>query len=203
MPRVSPASQAQAANIPTSSHYDIYVTLEFIVTCNGTKSRFERHSTNQAVHGIAKRGECDAALVFRRPDVSIDAAQALVGFTWGAPATPPYAALTDAKVAEMPYTAFASRRSRAITARLIVRRVKDLNSRANQALRDVLARYVQAARRAGGSTRRPAHRGRPAPAAGVDSTEIREWAKARGIEVKDRGCVPAELVVKFKAATGQ
>jgi len=27
--------------------------------------------------------------------------------------------------------------------------------------------------------------------------------KAQGIEVKDRGRVPAELVVKFKAATGQ
>jgi nucleoid-associated protein Lsr2 len=36
---------------------------------------------------------------------------------------------------------------------------------------------------------------------GVDSTEVREWAKAQGIDVKDRGRVPAELVVKFKAAT--
>ena len=35
------------------------------------------------------------------------------------------------------------------------------------------------------------------------STEVREWAKAQGIEVKDRGRVPAELMVKFKAATGQ
>ena len=40
-------------------------------------------------------------------------------------------------------------------------------------------------------------------ASGVDSTEVREWAKAQGIDVKDRGRVPAELVVKFKAATGQ
>jgi hypothetical protein len=30
--------------------------------------------------------------------------------------------------------------------------------------------------------------------------EVREWAKAQGIEVQDRGRVPAELVVKFKAA---
>ena len=36
-----------------------------------------------------------------------------------------------------------------------------------------------------------------------DSTEVREWAKAQGIEVKDRGRAPTELVVKFKAATGQ
>ena len=38
---------------------------------------------------------------------------------------------------------------------------------------------------------------------GLNTTEVREWAKAQGIEVKDRGRVPAELVVKFKAATGQ
>jgi hypothetical protein len=28
---------------------------------------------------------------------------------------------------------------------------------------------------------------------------MREWAKAQGIEVKDRGRVPPELVVKFKS----
>src|ERR1700747_3567491 len=59
----------------------------------------------------------------------------------------------------------------------------DLNAEHARALRDALARYVQAAR-----------------ADGVDSTEVREWAKAQGIDVKDRGRVPAELVVKFKAA---
>ena len=78
----------------------------------------------------------------------------------------------------------------------------DLNAEHAQALRDALARYVQAARRAGGGARRPARGGRRAPAGGVDSTEVREWAKAQGIDVKDRGRVPAELVVKFKAATG-
>ena len=77
----------------------------------------------------------------------------------------------------------------------------DLNAEHAQALRDVLARYVHAARRAGGGARRPARGGRRAPAGGVDSTEVREWAKAQGIAVKDRGRVPAELVVKFKAAT--
>ena len=79
----------------------------------------------------------------------------------------------------------------------------DLNAEHAQALRDALARYVQAARRAGGGARRSARGGRRAPAGGVDSTEVREWAKAQGIDVKDRGRVPAELVVKFKAATAQ
>ena len=77
----------------------------------------------------------------------------------------------------------------------------DLNAEHAQALRHVLARYVHAARRAGGGARRPARGGRRASAGGVDSTEVREWAKAQGIDVKDRGRVPAELVVKFKAAT--
>jgi hypothetical protein len=76
----------------------------------------------------------------------------------------------------------------------------DLNSEHAQALRDALARYISAARRVSGA-RRPVRSGRKAPVNGVNTTEIREWAKAQGIEVKDRGRVPAELVVKFKAAT--
>jgi Lsr2 len=72
----------------------------------------------------------------------------------------------------------------------------DLNARHAQALRDALASYVRAARR-------PARGGRRAPAIWVDRTEVRQWARAQGIEVKDRGRVPAELVVKFKTATGQ
>ena len=79
----------------------------------------------------------------------------------------------------------------------------DLNAEHAQALRDALARYVRAARRARDGTRRPARGGRKGSASGVDSTEVREWAKAKGIEVKDRGRVPAELVARFKAATGK
>ena len=79
----------------------------------------------------------------------------------------------------------------------------DLNEKHAEALREALARYVSAARRVSGATRRPARTGRRAPAAGPNTTEVREWAKAQGIEVKDRGRVPADLVVKFKTATGQ
>jgi hypothetical protein len=79
----------------------------------------------------------------------------------------------------------------------------DLNAKHAKELRDALARYVGAARRAGGTAKRPARGGRRASANGLNSTEVREWAKSQGIEVKDRGRVPAELIVKFKAATGQ
>lgn len=81
----------------------------------------------------------------------------------------------------------------------------DLSAEHAEALREALAPYVSAARRAPGSAaRRPGRSGRRAASAGApDPTSVREWAKSQGIEVKDRGRVPAELVVKFKAATAQ
>ncbi len=78
----------------------------------------------------------------------------------------------------------------------------DLNAAHARALRDALARYVAAARRAGGGARRSA-RSRRRAGTGPDPAEVREWAKAQGIEVKDRRRVPAELVARFKAATGK
>ena len=77
----------------------------------------------------------------------------------------------------------------------------DLNAEHAQQLRDALAAYVRAARRVGGGSRRADRGRRRGPAGEVNTTEIREWAKTQGIEVKDRGRIPAELVVKFKAAT--
>ena len=68
---------------------------------------------------------------------------------------------------------------------------------------DALARYVGVARRVAAAARRPGRGARRGPGSGLNTTEVREWAKAQGIEVKDRGRVPAELVARFKAATGQ
>ena len=81
----------------------------------------------------------------------------------------------------------------------------DLSAKHAEALRKALAPYLSAARRTPGSAaRRPARSGRRAASVGApDPTAVREWAKSQGIEVKDRGRVPAELVVKFKAATAQ
>ena len=79
----------------------------------------------------------------------------------------------------------------------------DLNAEHAQQLRDALSAYVRAGRRVSGGSGRLARGGRRGPANGLDTTEVRQWAKAQGIEVKDRGRVPADLVVKFKAATGQ
>jgi hypothetical protein len=76
----------------------------------------------------------------------------------------------------------------------------DLNAEHAQALRTALARYTEAARRESG-TRRPAKRRRKAGTEGVNNSEVRDWARGQGIDVKDRGRIPAELVVKFRAAT--
>jgi hypothetical protein len=78
----------------------------------------------------------------------------------------------------------------------------DLNAGHADALRKALTPYVAAARRSPG-TRRPARSAQRASTSGPQSTEVRDWARAQGIDVKDRGRVPAELVVKFKAATGK
>jgi hypothetical protein len=79
----------------------------------------------------------------------------------------------------------------------------DLSAKNADALRKALARYVDAARRTPGTARRQARGGRRPSGNGLNPTDVREWAKSQGIEVKDRGRVPVELVVKFKAATGQ
>ena len=71
----------------------------------------------------------------------------------------------------------------------------DLNTEHARDLRDTLASYISAARKVGTAPRRPTRAG--------NTTEVREWAKAQGIEVKDRGRVPAELVVKFQSATAR
>jgi hypothetical protein len=76
----------------------------------------------------------------------------------------------------------------------------DLNAGHDQALRDLLAPYVKAARR-GRGPQRPSPRKPTASTSSPGSAEIRDWAKIQGIEVKDRGRIPAGLVVKFKAAT--
>ncbi|HZR49980.1 MAG TPA: Lsr2 family protein [Streptosporangiaceae bacterium] len=77
----------------------------------------------------------------------------------------------------------------------------DLSANHEQALRDTLARYVAAARR-DRANRRPTRPRRAASNGPVSNSEVRAWAKSQGMEVKERGRMPAELVVKFQAATG-
>ena len=79
----------------------------------------------------------------------------------------------------------------------------DLAEKNAKAMRDALGKYVSAARRAGGRS----GRGRGARSAGgasrdYDPKAVRVWAEAQGIEVSQRGRVPAELVARFQEANG-
>jgi hypothetical protein len=79
----------------------------------------------------------------------------------------------------------------------------DLNAVHSQELRSSLARYAQAGRKVTAATGRPARNTSKAVVNGPSTTEIRDWAKENGFEVKDRGRIPADVVAKFRAATGK
>lgn len=78
----------------------------------------------------------------------------------------------------------------------------DLNATHADDLRRTTERYIHAGRKVS-STRRSSRgttrRGRSSSE--PSSSEVRDWAKSHGHEVKERGRIPAELVVKFQAAT--
>jgi hypothetical protein len=76
----------------------------------------------------------------------------------------------------------------------------DLNAAHATELRGALAPYVEAGRKVRGRAGR--NRGK-AGAKGINSNEIRDWAKTNGLEIKNRGRVPADVVAKFLTATGQ
>ena len=74
----------------------------------------------------------------------------------------------------------------------------DLSSANSEELHKVLAGYVTHARKAAGTARR-APRGRR-PADVLDTRKVREWAKEQGIDIRERGRVPVEVIEKYKAA---
>ena len=73
----------------------------------------------------------------------------------------------------------------------------DLNAAHSQALRNSLQTFIAHARKVGGARR--AARGRRSATA-MDTTAIRAWARGQGIDIKERGRVPAEVIEKYKAA---
>jgi nucleoid-associated protein Lsr2 len=75
----------------------------------------------------------------------------------------------------------------------------DLSAAHSEELREAVGLYVTHARQAGGTGRSAARGGR---GSAVDTAKVREWAKGQGIEVKDRGRVPAGVVEQYKTATG-
>jgi hypothetical protein len=79
----------------------------------------------------------------------------------------------------------------------------DLGEKNAKAMRDAMNKYVAAARRVSGGTRGRSRGGSRSAAAATrdyDPKAVRAWAESQGIEVSQRGRVPAELVAKFQAA---
>ncbi len=66
-------------------------------------------------------------------------------------------------------------------------------------LRDALAPWVGHARRVGGRTRTGARRAGTSRSSGGKNAEIREWARANGYSVSERGRIPAEVKSAFDA----
>jgi hypothetical protein len=82
----------------------------------------------------------------------------------------------------------------------------DLNAKHTEELRSALGKYVTHARKVGGVARRAGRAaGRASRGGGsaLNTTEIRNWARENGYDIKDRGRVPADLVAKYQTATGK
>jgi hypothetical protein len=73
----------------------------------------------------------------------------------------------------------------------------DLSAAHAEEFRAAIRPFIAAARKVGATTRRAAKGVR---SAGPSPSAVREWAKAEGIKVSDRGRVPAELTVRFREA---
>jgi hypothetical protein len=75
----------------------------------------------------------------------------------------------------------------------------DLSEQHTDALHTALAKYVEHARKVGGASRRQVRDGRRG-ADTTDTAKVREWAKKQGIDIKDRGRVPATVIEQYQTA---
>lgn len=76
----------------------------------------------------------------------------------------------------------------------------DLSGKNAKKLRDALAPYVAAARKASGSQKTGRGGARQATPAGPKTADVREWAKSEGIQISERGRIAADVIVKFQEA---
>ena len=73
----------------------------------------------------------------------------------------------------------------------------DLSEKNAARFRNQLAPFIEHARRAGRRSRRAVR----TAASRQRSRDIRAWAKGRGIELSERGRIPADVVTQFDAAS--
>src|SRR5436305_12227876 len=82
----------------------------------------------------------------------------------------------------------------------------DLNAKHAEKLRASLASYITHARRIGRGAAVATGRARSQTPARTDREQnqaIRDWAKAKGLEVSDRGRIPAGIVGQYEAEAGR
>ncbi|MDS1271932.1 Lsr2 family protein [Lipingzhangella sp. LS1_29] len=77
----------------------------------------------------------------------------------------------------------------------------DLSAKNAARLREVLAPYVEVARKAPSKPAKGKRQQRSQPSR-ERSAEIRAWAKAHGKQVNERGRIPQSIVAEYEAATG-
>ena len=79
----------------------------------------------------------------------------------------------------------------------------DLSAAHDTELRDALGKFVSHARKVTvRGARQPASRGAGRRSSSIDTTAVRAWARENGIDIKERGRVPADVVAKYQAAVG-
>jgi hypothetical protein len=71
----------------------------------------------------------------------------------------------------------------------------DLTTKNAASLRTVLRPYIDAGRTVNGAPRRPTR-----IKVAADTRTVKEWARANGYQVRDRGRVPNEVLAAFEAA---
>ncbi len=82
----------------------------------------------------------------------------------------------------------------------------DLNAKHADKLRSALEQYVSHARKVGRGQVVPSGRGRgvaPARSDREQNQAVRDWAKAKGLGVSDRGRIPASVVEQYHQAAGR
>ena len=76
----------------------------------------------------------------------------------------------------------------------------DLSAKNAQKLRDAVTPFVGAGRKAGRTSTRNTRGGRSSAAVDREQNQaIREWAKKKGLNVSERGRIPAEIVERYHA----
>jgi len=76
----------------------------------------------------------------------------------------------------------------------------DLTNAHAEELRAAFAPYIDAGRRTSGAAASRSAAPRRRPARNSETVEIREWAKAQGMKVSERGRIAADVVEAYRAA---